>query len=311
MPTNMKSRPPSATWLAYLLALVTPFFCSGCFYLYGHRDTKIRVFDAETGEPIVGADVHIIPLGVFSLNTPKPQSLQTQTGGTATTRVTTYPFQWLNAEAEGYIDYQGDVPKVSSRNTLPGFYYPKGTGDPPRLQPEIHIPLYREGSPTITLVAPAGYRGPIKIFWSAVEHNDRRFTPGQRDFRYAIDEYGDVAIAAPPLFMRDLYNIGIRVVTASGEVFEDTSDRYDAAIADPRKTLLRRVDHRESFNNRMIRSVVHHADSLLVLGTPDDSDYFYRQVNHVTRDEYGGTHIAYDPEGWERVMQRARRMEPR
>lgn len=245
------------------------------------------------------------------LNPPKHQILQSHQDGTAETRIATYQPQHLTVECEGYLKMRMGLPTVSSKRTIPDFYYPKGSGTPPRPTAEILLPMYREPEPGITLVVPDDYIGPIKILWVPAPRDDPRFTHGKRHFTYEVDSYGDIAIACPPLFRITPTNeISIRSQTRSGKTLDSPSYLSGPNHDSPNAIRLRQVDSQWTFDMTTGIAMAIPAASLYVVGTESDAAFFYRLVNDVTRDSYGGSHITRNPDGWQRIMQRARTLAP-
>ena len=135
---------------------------AGCcaYPSYCYRTVTVTVRDAETGRVIPGAVVETGYNEALTHVAPRPSRGVTGEGGTTRVRVAKDPTGiFIHAEAKGYLDpwaggvYPNGRPYVSSPYTeLPAWPFDAVT-----------LTLYAEPAPSVVLVVPDGYAGPIPV----------------------------------------------------------------------------------------------------------------------------------------------------
>jgi uncharacterized membrane protein YgcG len=164
---------------------------SGCMSLQGQRPVPVLVRDAETGQPIAGAEVQIVH--------PLLRGSPAITGHTAAdgmVRLHARPSDdsgILEASATGYLLGWQDLPVEELRKLEPAHLLEKVEQRPARYV----VDLYALPRPTVEFVVPAGFKGRFKAVWQ-IRH-DAPTTPGQRCFNCAVPWEGDVVIVGPPV----------------------------------------------------------------------------------------------------------------
>jgi hypothetical protein len=177
--------------LLFVLLLFMPFWC-GCIRFYGHDQYQFKVVDAEQNKPVEGAMVSVYYLFKEPLlNAPKPAEVMTDQSGLAELKVADF-HPCLRVKAEGYrtvnwIYIREDVPvqhnfKIKNEN-------------------EVLVSIYKEPKPTIEIVVPDGYRGPVALEFFPTDKLTLA-KAGQRFFSYKMSLDGYVAAPFWPLFHR-------------------------------------------------------------------------------------------------------------
>jgi hypothetical protein len=180
---RLGSSAPSVRRAVAPLIVLASLLCGGCFSIYGPKDYTVRVFDAETGQPIVGAETRENCLRVmFLLNNPdQPAPACTDGEGTSVIHGTTFSPRRFEARAKGYMSASTDEAKEIA---------PSGN---------IELWLWREPAPILTVVVPDSFHGFIKLNMKpGAEHAPA--TSGQREFVFQVPAQGDAEWRAPPVF---------------------------------------------------------------------------------------------------------------
>lgn len=162
----------------------------GCQALYRYRDVPVLARDAETKQPIPGAEVRIYyPLTPASR---APWTSSGETGQDGVARLRAAPCGDAGARVEvtvaGYL-FEG--------KDLPDEFVQAGKSAGPFV-----MDLYAGPRAAVELVLPAGYRGRVKA--EVVVNEDAPCAPGQRCFRYEVPPSGVVRVAGPVLLRRVL-----------------------------------------------------------------------------------------------------------
>lgn len=176
-------------WAMLMAALVLP----GCLCLERARPLAVLVRDAETGQPIAGAQVTVsypIADGPWS---PTRSTATTDEAGIA--RVQATPARAdivLEASADGYLFEWRDLSADALRKIEPAHWFEKVDR---RAVSEV-LELYRGPHPTVEFVVPVDYHGRFRA--RTVIQDDAPMEPGERCFRCAVPAEGDeVTIVAP------------------------------------------------------------------------------------------------------------------
>lgn len=190
------------TQVAILAASCLP----GCISIASHsyETVDVRVLDAETNDPISNATVSIT-YGhgeEIVLNQPENVAVTTDGHGRAILEITEYIDTGVVAwevSAGAYISrYAGDT--FSGR--VPDEFLKVGTDHDAPLEAEIQ--LYRAPRPSVTIVVPDGYRGPLKI-----EHEPKpdwvQEAIGRRNFEFSASDDGYVFVEASRLLARGVF----------------------------------------------------------------------------------------------------------
>jgi hypothetical protein len=193
MQNRRLARPLSC--LAFLLAAA-----SGCQALHDYRPVSVQARDAETKQPIPGAQVHIsYPLTEHAV-APADSSGTTGADGVALLRAAPYGHAGIavQATAPGYM-FENKTLTVEAVQAIepPSFF----CNDSPRPVSFV-VDMYAEPHPSVELVVPTGYRGLIKAEMQF--RDDAACAPGQRTFTYDVQPSGSAQVIGPPLLRRVL-----------------------------------------------------------------------------------------------------------
>jgi hypothetical protein len=200
--------------------VVAVFACIALQGCYTYKTVAVKVVDAESGEPVPGANVWVgfenigityTPL--FFLAPSKEHSAVTGPDGLASLRVHNgYP-PW-SITAPGYIAFRkhvedGRVPKEYSRARVG--------------KRRVYVAkLYGEPRPEVWIVVPDNYSGPIRMRRTVVRRDVVTAT-GQRVFEFNASAEGDVFIETPPVLGPTVFS-----------VFDDLRFRYASGQEIPR-----------------------------------------------------------------------------
>jgi hypothetical protein len=179
---------PCPRWLV-LLAVTGPCGPAGCGLSHEYRPMRVLVRDAETKEPVPGAEVegwYFTMLDVFGPFRPE--------GVTDANGVTTL---WVGPD-RGFtlrVDEPGYLMTDADKDHRYFLTLPKKGGpndDPRRIDHVIDLPP--SPKPTFVVVVPKGYRGLLRVRFEPTE--DASFTP-QRTYIVRADQDGRVVVRVP------------------------------------------------------------------------------------------------------------------
>ncbi len=169
-----------------------------CQSFYSYRPMTIQARDAETGQPISGAVVHIsYPLVHASQ---APYDSVDATGPDGQVHLQAAPFGpagvLVEAKAHGYLMEQMTLPVENVQDVPRAGWFEDVNKRPATLT----IDLYAEPRPTIELVLPVSFRGVLSVEVKTDPKAPR--TRGQRCFTYPVANGGNLELAGPPLLAR-------------------------------------------------------------------------------------------------------------
>ena len=247
----------------------------GCIAFYKTEEVQLRVVDAATDAPIPGARVHVRHHSMFVINPPPSGDAATDSNGRATVRcVPNWVVVSWEVRAPGYLaPGRYGFREVSGRQV-------------PTLVDSIHdgvwvIPLHREPAPTLTVIVPRGYTGPLAL--------DRRPTPAsatanpmQRIFETRMREGGVVDAGA-------LMPTGLWLDYFTGMIVVD-----EGGIALPR------ADGRVGPSDRAVRFVTSAGDrALFAVGTLDEERAIESVVYRAIPGPPGSRSVSFDESGFD------------
>jgi hypothetical protein len=160
-----------------LLAWIAPIL-SGCFWCHVYRPVDILVRDAETKQPIEQATVTLnYQTYMMDFFAPWPCSGTSSGDGKLSVLATPYGLDdiSLTAQAEGYLfvsrsypfTREQKLPLEQVRTISPTKFLCPWT----RGNPDVIVEMYAKPAPTVELIVPPGYRGPIKVDFEIDENN--------------------------------------------------------------------------------------------------------------------------------------------
>ena len=171
---------------------------AGCQALHSYRPVAIEARDAETKQPIAGADVRISYPLTRPSQSPYDSTATTGADGIARLRAAPYGEDGIlvEAAATGYLSEDQSLTVAELQAIEPAHLFEDVNKRPVRLV----LDLYAGPRPTIELVVPSGYRGTVK---AEVQVRANASCPaGQRSFSYDVPPSGIVQAAGPPLLER-------------------------------------------------------------------------------------------------------------
>jgi hypothetical protein len=170
----------------------------GCQVFHAYRPVTVQARDAETKQPIPGAEIRLSYPLVRPSDGPW-QSVGT-TGGDGTTQLRAAPYGeagiMLDVTKPGYMSEQKNYPTEAVK-AIESSWFIKPAG-PPTVN--FVVEMYAEPFPSVELVLPNGYRGTVKVGVKIQE--DVPCPAGQRLFSYQVPPSGILQITGPPLLRR-------------------------------------------------------------------------------------------------------------
>lgn len=160
----------------------------GCGVFRERRPMTVQVLDGDTREPVGGATVRVSYPNMLDFTAPRPTEATTDRNGLATLRVADYRWHWVRADHSDYRvsdDFRLDATEFRE---LPK----RGDG---RVKHTFLAYSNSTPRPTVELVVPNGYRGPVKIRYETEEQP----TAGRRSFKFQVSPTGHVTIRGPRL----------------------------------------------------------------------------------------------------------------
>ena len=182
--------------LYLILSVLLLPIAAGCQIFRQNRPVSIQALDADTKQPISGATVALSYPLADSYLAPSTASATTNENGLAL--VSTAPYGdsslLLTVTANGYFTESQSVPVQTVQNIEPDHLFQTVK----RHSPNLIVELYAtEPNPSIELVVPTGYRGPIQAEIRIAA--DAPSPPGQRSFSYVVPASGSVLIEGPAI----------------------------------------------------------------------------------------------------------------
>jgi hypothetical protein len=171
----------------------------GCQVFSDTRPVTVLARDADTKQPIPGAQVVLAYPLANSVMTPGAATATTGEKGLAQMSATPYADNtlMLTVSAKDYITENQCVPLQTVQAIEPDHLFKSIE----RKSPNLIVELYAENPyPTVELVVPTGYRGPLHVEMRIPD--DAPMQPGQRMFQYEMAPSGDVLITGPAVLRR-------------------------------------------------------------------------------------------------------------
>jgi len=182
--------------LFYLVSLL--LLAPGCQALHRYRPVAVLARDAETKQPIAGAEVRITYPFTAPTCAPWDSSGTTKADGVAHLRAAPYGENgiMLDVTAKGYMFEDKGIP-IEAVVAIP----PAGIFEAVARRPvNFVMELYAEPRPTIELIVPVGFRGLVKV--DVQIKDDAPLVAGQRCFSYIVPASGAVQATGPSLLRR-------------------------------------------------------------------------------------------------------------
>ncbi len=192
---------------------------AGCVTARPEQAVAVRVVDAETKAPIAGAAVRLSHLA-----TPRDHSPHETAGTTAADGVARLPGEPRDggevvaaATAAGYLPGVKDLPAA-------GKFGAAGGSD---AAAEVVVEVYAAPRPTVELVVPNGFRGPVTV---AVKVDPAAAgEPGRRAFTVAVPPSGEAELSGPAV-LRFLAAPDFRARYADGTPLPRTPAEVDVGL---------------------------------------------------------------------------------
>lgn len=173
------------------------FLFSGCIHFYDYKQYQMRIIDPELNQPVENASISVrycFP-GRIWRQMPKSVKEKTDASGLAKVKVATNsrPYAPIcSIRADGYMHTApSDIRMGIDTRWVPSNTRVGNEG-------EVIIPIYKKPEPTIEIVVPDDYLGPVVIH--LIQANEWiQGKPGQREFSYKVGQNGYLSIEASPL----------------------------------------------------------------------------------------------------------------
>ena len=165
---------------------------TGC---QSYRPAAVLVRDAETGRPIVGAEVRIsYPPRRFAVC---PRRVRRPSGADGIARLKAAPYGdggiLVNVAAKGYLSEHESLATDEVRGCSHAHWFE----DVAKRRESLAVGLLAEPRPYVELVLPSYLRGVVKV---TLDIDDKaRLTPGQRRFVGNATPLGEAEVAGPPI----------------------------------------------------------------------------------------------------------------
>ncbi len=187
-------RGPHGCWLLGTLLLAAG---PGCLSLHRYRPVSVLVRDAETKKPLAAADLHVsYPLTRASLS-PTESTAATGDDGIAHLSVAaTDTGLSIEAAARGYLPEVLNVTGEAASRIEPAHLFE----DTDRRPATFVLEMYAGPRPTVELILPDAFRGVVKA--EVQVQDDAPLPPGQRSFRFRVNETGEVQVVGPAMLRR-------------------------------------------------------------------------------------------------------------
>ncbi|MCL2648912.1 MAG: hypothetical protein FWD61_18260 [Phycisphaerales bacterium] len=267
-----------------LLVLLTPGL-GGCIAFYSYKPIHFAVYDAETGQPIAGASVHVRYMAnLFSIhNPPRRGGATTDRSGRAKLDM---PTPW-GEEASTQMCIKdclgfgllGTRVEVSAHGYIEDS--PKETGQKSTPQNPVNVYLYKEPLPEITFVVPDGYRGPLMIDLRPAKTRVQD-EPGKRTFTFQVSPSGYIRIDAAPL----LFELDWSCLSKSRFVYKSGT------------CILKHGEYGAADPNRIAVRILHVME---LPARPGSGQYLF-----VVGTESDAKEIASDPKAWDALFDQSR-----
>jgi hypothetical protein len=188
-----------------------------------YRPVVIQARDAETKQPLPDTAVRISYPVAGPATAPQVSAGSTDDYGLA--RLWAAPCGdggiLVEATASGYLCQTRDLsPEEVEALPLPSWFEAVE-----RRPVSFTLDLYKAPNPTVELLLPEHFRGPLRV--EVVIREDAPCRPGQRVFRCQVPESGTVQVVGPPL-LRHLPEF--RAVTADGTVLSRQPKSYETGF---------------------------------------------------------------------------------
>lgn len=178
----------------------------GCISIASHsyETVDVRVLDAETSDPLSKATVSVTYAHgeEIVLNQPENVDVTTDRHGRAVLEITDYIDTGFIAWEILALGYQTRYAHDTFGGRIPDEFLKVATDHEAPLEAEIR--LYRAPRPSVTIVVPDGYRGPLKI-----EHEPKpdwvQEAIGRRRFEFSASDDGYVFVEASRLLARGVF----------------------------------------------------------------------------------------------------------
>ena len=168
----------------------------GCQAFHQYRPVSVEAMDAETKKPISGVAVKIsypLETSLFA-----PQESKETTGADGIARLTAAPYGragvFVEVSAKGYMSEQRYLSIQEVQAIEPAYWFE----DVKRRPSSFVMEMFADPEPTIELIVPIAYRGQVKA--KVQVQADLPAAVGQRSFRYALPESGEVVATGPLVF---------------------------------------------------------------------------------------------------------------
>jgi hypothetical protein len=171
----------------------------GCQVFHSYRPVAVLVQDAESRQPVPGAEVRLhYSLHEGAFNPPHESAGTTARDGVARLEAAPYEAGGVvaAASAPGYLPAEVSVSTAAIREVGPAPLF----GADERQPVPVVVEVFAGPWPSVELILPTGYRGLLRVKLRI--DPSAPCPPGQRCFSYPVPESGEVEVKGPPLLGR-------------------------------------------------------------------------------------------------------------
>jgi hypothetical protein len=196
-------------------------FAPACQAFQRYKPVSVLVRDAETKQPIQAAQVKIWYPPTQDAFPYQESSGLSGDDGVARLRAAASGSDGITVEstADGYLAEQVSMVAAAADS--------KASGAKDRPPDSVVVEMYTAPRATIELVVPTGYVGLITVRLEI--HDEAKYAPRQRLFRYEVHESGLAQLTGPPLFRR-LVSADYRARYADGTPLPQKAGPLDTGL---------------------------------------------------------------------------------
>ena len=204
--------------LGLALVLLT---MAGCQAFQAYRPAPILAIDAETKQPIPGADVRIS----YPMSQPEyaPREVVGSTGPDGIARVEAAPYGdggiAIGVSAKGYLGADKFL-TTKEVQAIERSHFFEDVGKRP---PVVVVEVLAGPRPSVELLIPANFRGRIKA--TVDIRSELPLPPGQRCFSFPVSATGDVTVVGPTL-LRSVQRFDFKARTPEGILPDRPTDIF-------------------------------------------------------------------------------------
>jgi hypothetical protein len=211
-------------WSA-VFAFLAATAVAGCQSLHNYRTVVVEARDAETKQPLAGAELHLsYPLASSSF---APRESLGSTGRDGVVRLEAAPYGdtgvLVDVTLPGYMSERKSYGIDAIQAIKPVGFFESAD----KRTVNFVVEMFAEPFPGVELVLPDGYRGTVKA--TVKVRDDITCPPGQRLFSYVVPPSGIVEVTGPSL-LRRVFGPDFHARYANGTVLKRQPEEGDVGF---------------------------------------------------------------------------------